>query len=67
MYLVDLESQDQSVTFLEDISKRLFDVIFTSTESLLGHYRSTVTELSKTKRLKAFFVDEVHCIKKRCK
>ena len=51
-------------TLLGDISKGLFDLIFANPESLLGHYRSAVTELSKNKALKAIFVDEAHCIKK---
>ena len=64
VYLGDLESQEQSSKLLDDISNGLFDIIFASPESLLGHYRSTVTELSKNKALKAIFVDEAHCIKK---
>ena len=64
VYLGDLDSQEQSCKPFNDISKGLFDMIFASPESLLGHYRSTVTELSKNKALKAIFVDEAHCIKK---
>ena len=50
VYLGDLESQYQSATLLDDISKGLFDVMFASPEPLLGHYRSPVTGLKQDKQ-----------------
>ena len=58
------ESQKTSSAIVENIEKGLYELVFTSPETLLQMHRNMLMTLSKKKYLKAIFVDEAHCIKK---
>ena len=68
-YLKDLLLQSsveegvENIT-LSDIRDGEIDIIFASPESILGHQRDLILQLSSKKYIKAIFVDEAHCIKK---
>ena len=45
-----------------EASERKYNLVFTSPEALFGSYRSTILTLKN--KIKAVFIDEVHCVAK---
>ena len=55
---------DSSETENKEASEGKYNLVFTSSEALLGSQRSTIPTLKN--KIEAVFIDEVHCVAKEC-